>query len=104
MINRATREKALDIIINKETKLDLIKKSRADKLLKRYGKKMIKGHNNGDIGGTYSYFLDFDFQHMQSQLLEIYGGAVVLDCIYTGTEFKVTFKPTLEYRESEINV
>jgi len=102
MIDRATREKALDIIINKETKLDLIKKKRVDKLLKRYKKQIIKQHNAGFKGGSYSYFLDFDYQYMYDQLIELYGGAVVLDCVYTGTEFKVTFKPTLEYREKEI--
>jgi len=102
MIDRKVREMALDTIINKETKYAKKKKVRVDKLLKRYAKKMEQGHNNGDIGGSYSYFLDFDYEYMREQLIKKYGGAIKLDSVYTGTEFKVTFFPTIEYREEEL--
>ena len=35
-------------------------------------------------------------------LIKKYGGAIKLDSVYTGTEFKVTFFPTIEYREEEL--
>ena len=102
MIDRKIREVALDQIINKETKYARKKIVRADKLIKRYAKKMEQGHNNGDICGTYSYFLDFDYQHMYDTLIKLYGGAIKLDICRTGTEFKVTFYPTRKYREEEL--
>ena len=102
MIDRKIREKNLDKLIQLGTIFEQKKRARADRLIKRYAKIMERAHNNGDIGGSYGYFLDFDFDHMSSRLLEIYGGAITLNTRYTGTEFKVTFYPTREYREEEL--